>query len=735
MRPLDALRGAVTRAASPIAFIGNLVSRQKPGTLAFAEYVATNPYFIPPNADSLTLLKLYNENLWVRAILHKISHNVGQKRWFIEDETDETEIDDHPALDFLRAGSRKLRGKRALALTNTYLDLTGEAFWIIGRDTSGLPVEYVPIPPHWVLDLPNAMQPNFRVQPRMGVVYDIEPNQVVHFREVNPIDPYGRGVGNTHAAILELDTDHSAATFLNKFFQNNARPDFIVSGTKEAPMSERDVARAKQAWANDYGGPKKSGRGFWSSAPLTVQQVSNGLRDNQMKDIREQQRSLISEFWGIPPEIMGRLDSSNRATIDSADYLFSKHVIRPRLELLHDHIEPFLAEEFGLEDGALCYENPIDEDVQKTLEVINVRPAAFSDDEIRELAGYQALGGKHADVFDPVDPSTIPPLGIPPVGGGDPNKPTKDENAPKETDTGAKSLGGPAVLSAADVSPAVEAVQAAPVLVSAAPETATKSLSPDQIVAVSNALSDPIVTAQAAKLFQDLFERLLKGYGQELIDELGRDVRFNVNADVFDWLSSRGSDLVDEIDSTTSAALKAALVDGAAIDEGLDALIARVDDVFKQAADYRAPMIGDTEATALSGYGTLAATKQAGFEETQWVTNHDQKVRKSHADLDGKVRRVGDYYETENGKAQYPGGFGEPSEDINCRCGIRPVLPGEAVSDAERKALGKAPFARWHEDQRSAMMRAVGKKAATIFSAQREVVVAQLKRSMGQHVV
>ena len=53
----------------------------------------------------------------------------------------------------------------------------------------------------------------------------------------------------------------------------------------------------------------------------------------------------------------------------------------------------------------------------------------------------------------------------------------------------------------------------------------------------------------------------------------------------------------------------------------------------------------------------------------QWDSTLDGKTRPTHRALDGQVVGVDEYFKSESGyKALYPGNFGVPSEDCNCRC-------------------------------------------------------------------
>lgn len=53
----------------------------------------------------------------------------------------------------------------------------------------------------------------------------------------------------------------------------------------------------------------------------------------------------------------------------------------------------------------------------------------------------------------------------------------------------------------------------------------------------------------------------------------------------------------------------------------------------------------------------------------QWDSTLDGKTRPTHRALDGQIIGIDEYFKSESGyKALYPGNFGIPSEDCNCRC-------------------------------------------------------------------
>lgn len=52
----------------------------------------------------------------------------------------------------------------------------------------------------------------------------------------------------------------------------------------------------------------------------------------------------------------------------------------------------------------------------------------------------------------------------------------------------------------------------------------------------------------------------------------------------------------------------------------------------------------------------------------QWNSTLDGDTRPTHRRLDGKFADVDGFFEMDGKKARYPGDFGDPAEDCNCRC-------------------------------------------------------------------
>ena len=54
----------------------------------------------------------------------------------------------------------------------------------------------------------------------------------------------------------------------------------------------------------------------------------------------------------------------------------------------------------------------------------------------------------------------------------------------------------------------------------------------------------------------------------------------------------------------------------------------------------------------------------------QWDATLDSHTRPDHVELDGQIREIDEPFTINGFEAMYPGDFGVPEEDINCRCAI-----------------------------------------------------------------
>ena len=70
----------------------------------------------------------------------------------------------------------------------------------------------------------------------------------------------------------------------------------------------------------------------------------------------------------------------------------------------------------------------------------------------------------------------------------------------------------------------------------------------------------------------------------------------------------------------------------------------------------------------------------------QWDATMDGNTRPTHRQLDGQIRETDEPFEMHGKKAMYPGEFGDPAEDCNCRC-VALTRSRSALDEDELKTL------------------------------------------------
>lgn len=323
--------------------------------------------------------------------------------------TDLETVDSHPMLDLIRRGapSYGITGRQVVELTQVYLDLAGECFWYLPRSVLGSPAEIMAFPPHWITEVPspNDAEGYYKVDsPYLKA--RIAATEIAWLKQPSAVDPIGRGSGIGMTISEDLDIDEYAARTLASRFENNATPEFIVAIEGLTAQQAPDV---EARFLQKHRGFNRSGLPHFTSGKTKVTQLSPKIVDLNVDVLRNSSAKNIREAWGVPPEALGIIDNSNRATIDAASYLFALLVTDPRLKFLEEAINTHVLWRFaGSESLVASYESPIPEDWQFASNVMGAHPEAFSVNEIRALVGLEPVeGGEGVGSATEVDESYV----------------------------------------------------------------------------------------------------------------------------------------------------------------------------------------------------------------------------------------------------------------------------------------------------------------------------------------
>lgn len=325
------------------------------------------------------------------------------------------DIDDHPLLDLLFSQNPVHPGQTGTRLVMLTIDLVGEGFWLIERwragPLKGLPKHLWPMSPEWFTGIPSPLsgRDHFVIRFPGGTPTAVPASEVVYVRTANPAHPYSRGVGTSSSLGDELDIDEYASKEIRSRLWNKARPDFLIMSPK---ISDKATARRlERKWMEKHGSFWNAGLPHFLSFEAKIHQLTSTFEELQLAELRPQQRDAIRQRFGVPPEILGTIENSNRATIDSADYLYQSGCVEPRMEALRQALQIRLAPEYD-ERLLLDFVSPVPEDRSFKKEVMEAAPWNYTRGEWKELAGIEPQPG------DAVYHVPINLIEEPAIGGG-----------------------------------------------------------------------------------------------------------------------------------------------------------------------------------------------------------------------------------------------------------------------------------------------------------------------------
>ena len=303
----------------------------------------------PPTKNTAEWLDMYSKSPRL-AVVEKIATdlaNLSGRLLRISPDGSETELAKHPFLDFMANPNPlyEMTSSAMWRLSEIYLMLVGESFFLIERDENERPVELWNVPPHWVKTTPYLGNPGYMITSPSGLTMTVPVDDMFVMKHLNPLDPFMRGLGVAESIADEIEIDEYAAEFQKRFFYNDATPPVVFL----MPDATEDQGKAFMAqWNKRHRGVGNSHKAAALTGNATVYELGKSEGKNLgFIESRVAMRDAVLEHFGVPREIMGITENSNRSTADSAQYIYAKNVLTPRIRDREEAINQQLLPLFG----------------------------------------------------------------------------------------------------------------------------------------------------------------------------------------------------------------------------------------------------------------------------------------------------------------------------------------------------------------------------------------------------
>lgn len=603
----------------------------------------------------------------------------------------EIEAVDHPALALLQRPQVPV-GRLGPLTQQTLIEvlvadllLYGEFFvWNIGTGLGSMraPTQLEPIPAPWVRASGGRRGSTWEVEgPEDLRMAGLTAEQLAWVRHPDPSDPHARATGIAMTLADELDTDESAAQYANALFRNGGVPGVVVSlegGPPEAKHASTATSvtaakRFEEDFRQRFGAVRKAGGIYVHDGAIDIKQTSYSPVDLNTIEMRREIFAKVLQILGMPPELMGVLDNSNRATITVSREIAAEVIVAPIVSMLESWLNDLLLPLFDpTDDVFFAFESPMPDDIERKDKLRTVAPWAPTLDEWREEMGLPVMADERAGKSHALPTSVVivSEEGIAAEADRseeepeDPNDPNDPNGADPESDpeddkkalTESLDLGGARVK-------ALDQLQI------------ERAISRIQAVALRRRMT-PIMRRELAAWIMRVVREVGVQIPQDVLASLA-------GAFLADFSSARITMINDHTMGSLRRSLALAVRQGKSKED-----IARNIQRIMKVSDSRARTIARTEVHRATSWAEYHVHKLSGVViQRQWVVIPDKRLRDAHAGMAGQVQKMADPFVAPGGEqAFYPTGFSVAKLDINCRCRAVPITASARTNQRTMKA-------------------------------------------------
>lgn len=377
-------------------FYGPVVQRAAPKTSSSS--FSFNPYSNQGQAAPQYNINQYlmaNEKVsWLYAAVDRIALSVAETKWHLYTKPkrigdQRKEIVDHDILDLMHQVNPFETWNEHLELSQQYMELAGEFFWLLVRNNLKGIQELWALNPALVEVIPS--QDKYiagYIYSNGGQQIPVEQGDIIHFKRPNPRNRY-RGLSPVSAILTDIESQRFSSMWNRNFFRNSAEPGGVIEVPQD--LSDEKFQRLLMQWSEEHRGTANAHQVAVLEGGAKWVESKNTQRDMQFDRLRKDNRDIILANYGLPLHILGIAESVNRANAEAGEYVFSRWVIKPRLVRIREKLNEQLLPKFDNKGQLeLDFDDPVPENQEYKLRAAGEYSKGYMvKNEARALAGLE----------------------------------------------------------------------------------------------------------------------------------------------------------------------------------------------------------------------------------------------------------------------------------------------------------------------------------------------------------
>lgn len=258
----------------------------------------------------------YAHVAWVHMAVSVLSSTLASVPFKVAHKESGEEFPDHLILRMLSAPNPHDIGANFVGLTRTFLELTGNAYWLIVKDQAGTPINLYALDSSRMEPIPDPVVKvkGYSYHLLDGQVQNYDPSEIVHLKYPNPNNPM-MGVGRIEAARRAITLDIQAEEFNTAFFTNNAIPSALL--VPEEPLSNTQLNRVRRMLQREFKGVQNQHGIGIIGANMKLEKIGINAKDMEFLKQQSFSRDKIGSMFHVPPVYMGNFSEASYANADA----------------------------------------------------------------------------------------------------------------------------------------------------------------------------------------------------------------------------------------------------------------------------------------------------------------------------------------------------------------------------------------------------------------------------------
>ena len=302
------------------------------------------------------------------------------------------ELPTHPSIQLLKTVNSYQDGFGLVYLTNTWVDLYGDAYWYVSKDADNVPEEIHILDPKRVAVLVNKTMTEVqgyaykrKLQGGSEDMITFAPDEIVHFS--NP-SITNRFMGDSPLAALATPVKKLGLSnrLETSVLDNNGMP--LVLLKSDSVLTPEQIRSVEMQFMKSTGGGRQGGVKVLDSR-LEFEQVQYSLKDLMLTDLQVFDIKQISFAYGVPYAYLDTSDQK-KAGLDDMERLFAKNCLIPRLTRFEEALNQQYATMWGEQGDLLfAFDSVLQANEEETIDgVIKLLGAGIiTDEEARLILG------------------------------------------------------------------------------------------------------------------------------------------------------------------------------------------------------------------------------------------------------------------------------------------------------------------------------------------------------------